>query len=78
MITQKYIENSKELGENLKTARINSGLSQDVASKLINLNRSSLSYYENGRNIPTIFTIIRLMGIYKIDINDVILVDNRK
>ncbi|MBQ6143653.1 MAG: helix-turn-helix transcriptional regulator [Clostridia bacterium] len=73
MVTTKYIKDSKELGENLKTARTKSGITQYTVSKLTNLNRSSLSYYENGINIPTIFTIIKLMGIYKISINEVIL-----
>lgn len=78
LINQRYIENSRELGENLKTARVNSGLSQDVVSKLAYLNRSSLSYYENGRNTPTIFTIIKLMDIYKININNVIFTKNNE
>ena len=70
---QKYIKDSNELGKNLKVARIRSGLSQDIASKLTHLNRSSLSYYENGRNTPTIFTLIKLISIYNIDIDDLII-----
>ncbi|MDO4200309.1 MAG: helix-turn-helix transcriptional regulator [Clostridia bacterium] len=73
MKNQKYIKNSNELGKNLKVARIKSGLSQDIASKLTHLNRSSLSYYENGRNTPTIFTLIKLISIYNIDIDDLII-----
>ena len=51
-----------------------SGISQNDVSKLTNLNRSSISYYESGVNIPTIFTIIKLMQIYKITIDDVIFI----
>ncbi|MBQ6144021.1 MAG: helix-turn-helix transcriptional regulator [Clostridia bacterium] len=72
MKARHYIKNSKELGENLKTARTKSGITQYTASKLTNLNRSSLSYYENGINIPNIFTMIKLMNIYKVNINDLI------
>lgn len=75
---QKYIKNSKELGKNLREARIKSGISQDTASKLINVNRSSLSYYEHGKNTPTIFTIIKLISIYNIDIADLIFVKTQK
>lgn len=74
MTIQKYIKSKKELGENLKKARIKSGISQDVVSKLINLNRSSISYYESGVNIPNIFILIKLMRIYKINIDELILV----
>lgn len=74
MVTHKYIKNRKQLGKNLKRARIYSGISQNDVSKLTNLNRSSISYYENGQNIPTIFTIIKLMQIYKITIDDVIFI----
>ena len=74
MVTHKYIKNRKQLGKNLKRARIKSGISQDVVSKLTNLNRSSISYYENGVNIPNIFILIKLMRIYKINIDDLILI----
>jgi len=73
VVAPKYIKDSKELGKNLKKARIKSGINQDTASKLINVNRSSLSYYENGRNTPTIFTLIKLISIYNIDIDDMII-----
>lgn len=74
MVIQKYIKNKKELGKNLKRARIYSGISQDAVSKLTNLNRSSISYYESGVNIPNIFILIKLMRIYKINIDDLILI----
>ena len=73
-MTHKYIKNRKQLGKNLKRARIKSGISQDAVSKLTNLNRSSISYYENGVNIPNIFILIKLMRIYKINIYDLIFV----
>lgn len=74
MVIQKYIKSKKELGKNLKKARIKSGISQEAVSKLTNLNRSSISYYESGVNIPNIFILIKLMRIYKINIDDLILI----
>ena len=44
MKIQKYIKSKKELGENLKKARIKLGISQDIVAKLTNLSRSSISY----------------------------------
>ena len=78
MITLKYIKSKKELGENLKKARIKLGISQDIVAKLTNLSRSSISYYESGVNLPNIFILIKLMRIYKITINDLIFTRNTK
>ena len=74
MKIQKYIKSKKELGENLKKARIKLGISQDIVAKLTNLSRSSISYYESGVNLPNIFILIKLMRIYKININDLIFI----
>ena len=78
LITLKYIKSKKELGENLKKARIKLGISQDIVAKLTNLSRSSISYYESGVNLPNIFILIKLMQIYKITINDLIFKRNTK
>lgn len=78
MKIQKYIKSKKELGENLKKARIKLGISQDIVAKLTNLSRSSISYYESGVNLPNIFILIKLMQIYKITINDLIFTRNTK
>lgn len=78
LITLKYIKSKKELGENLKKARIKLGISQDIVAKLTNLSRSSISYYESGVNLPNIFILIKLMQIYKITINDLIFTRNTK
>ena len=73
-MTQKinYIKNSDELDANLKKAREKVGLTQKQASKIVNIERSSLSYYEIGRCLPSIFTLIRLAKIYHVTINSLI------
>lgn len=63
-----YIENSDELAVNLKKAREQAELTQKQASKIVNMGRSSLSYYEIGRCLPSIFTLIKLSEIYRISI----------
>lgn len=65
----RYIKNSNELGINLKLARQRANITQSTASLAVGLNRSCIAYYELGKNLPTIFTLIKLSEIYKIDLN---------
>lgn len=63
-----YIENSDELAVNLKKAREQAELTQKQVSKMVSIERSSLSCYEIGRSLPSIFTLIKLSEIYRISI----------
>ena len=63
-----YIESRDELASNLKKAREKAELTQKQVSKIVNIERSSLSYYEIGRSLPSIFTLIKLSEIYRISI----------
>lgn len=54
----RYIKNSNELGKNLKLARQKTNITQSTASLAVGLNRSCIAYYELGKNLPTIFTLI--------------------
>lgn len=64
-----YVKNRKELGINLKLARRKAKITQTMVSNSIGLNRSCLAHYELGKNLPSIFTLIKLAEIYKIDLN---------
>ena len=64
----RYIKDSYELGMNLRKARETADLTQNDVSKIINLNRTSLTYYENGKIKPSIFTLIKLAKIYNFDL----------
>lgn len=55
-----YITEKKELAENIKKIRESFGLTQDEVAKVLNLERSSFSYYETGKTKPDIFTLMRL------------------
>ena len=70
----KYIRNKEQLGINLKRARENAELTQSKVSRAISLNRSSLAYYELGKTTPTIFTLIKLAGMYNVDLLDLLLI----
>ncbi len=67
-----YIENSDELAVNLKKAREKAELTQKQVSKMVSIERSSLSCYEIGRSLPSIFTLIKLSEIYRISIYQLI------
>lgn len=63
----RYIKNSNELGKNLKLARQKTNITQSTASLAVGLNRSCIAYYELGKNLPTIFTLI-IAEIYNIEL----------
>ena len=69
-----YIDNTEQLGINLRKARENAELTQSKASGSIGLNRSCLTYYELGKTTPTIFTLIKLARIYNVDLLDLLVV----
>lgn len=69
----RYVNDSRELGINLKKARENAQLTQNRVSSAIGLNRSCLSYYEKGKTTPTIFTLIMLSKIYNVGLLDLVI-----
>ena len=68
-----YVDDTKQLGMNLKRARENALLTQNRVSNAIGLNRSCLAYYECGKTTPTIFTLIKLAKIYNVNLLDLII-----
>lgn len=62
----------KSLGNNLKKARQNAGLSQeDVAEKLY-YTRQAISRWELEKTSPNIYVLIRLAKLYKVDLNTIV------
>ena len=68
-----YVDDTKQLGMNLKRAREKAELTQNRVSNAIGLNRSCLAYYECGKTTPTIFTLIKLAKIYNVNLLDLII-----
>lgn len=56
----------------LKAARINKGLTQETAAKLLEISKESLSNYENGKTYPSIPVLKRIEQVYKVSYNDLI------
>jgi len=46
------VEYDRERGRLIKLARINCGLNQTQLARLVGCSRSSISYYEKGREFP--------------------------
>ena len=64
--------NKIELGELLAKHRIKHGYKQKQIAKILDIDRSSVTSYETGRNMPNIFTLIQLSELYNISILNLI------
>ena len=56
----------------LKAARVNKGLTQKEASKLLGISEDSLSNYERGKSFPDIPVLKRIEEVYEVSYNDLI------
>lgn len=45
-------------------ARVNAGLSQDEAAKLLNVSKETVSNYERGKTVPDWDTVKRIEDVY--------------
>ncbi|MBP1917401.1 transcriptional regulator with XRE-family HTH domain [Lederbergia galactosidilyticus] len=57
------------LGERLKDLRIENGYKQEDLAKLINVTTSAYGYYEQGRNEPSLESIIKIAKFYKVSVD---------
>ena len=55
-----------ELGERLKTLRIENHLRQDQVARLVNVEKSSISMYETGVRQPSYITLVRLADVFNV------------
>ena len=62
-----FIENKHDLSENLRSFREDLEFSQHKVAKLLNIDRSTYSYYELGKTAPDIFTLIKISKIFNIN-----------
>jgi transcriptional regulator with XRE-family HTH domain len=62
-------EYSTILAIRLKQARRLSGFTQEEVEEIINISKSSISQYENGKMCPTIDVLGRLAAFYKVSLD---------
>lgn len=65
-------EDSKRLGENLKTIRVEKGITQIQIAKSLGADRSFISNIENGKTNPTLSTIASLAKALGVPANELL------
>lgn len=67
-----------KLGELLRYYRNRSNLTQQQVSDLMGINRTTYTYYENGKTEPSIDNLHKLIKIYGITYEDLLPSDSNK
>ncbi len=60
------------INERLRELRIKSGYTQVQIAKILNIDRSTYSYYEIGKTTPDVSMLIILAKVFNIPINDLL------
>lgn len=61
-----------DLGKNLRTYRLMNGFTQNEVADYIGVERSTYTYYETGKTLPDIFTVILLSELYGVRIEEMV------
>lgn len=59
----------QQIGKSIKTLRQEALLSQEQLAKLIGTTHASISYWENGVNIPNILDCWKLADVFNVSID---------
>lgn len=62
-----------QLNERLRELRIKCGYTQAQVAQILNIDRSTYSYYEIGKTRPDITVLVKLSRIFNIPINEMLL-----
>ena len=60
------------INERLRELRIKSGYTQSQIAKILNIDRSTYSYYEIGKTMPDISSLLTLSKVFNISINELL------
>lgn len=60
------------LGTTLKTLREQRGFKQEELAKMIGVDRTSLSSYENNKRVPDIYILWRMADIFQISLDELV------
>lgn len=63
-------EESKKLGNNLKSIRTAKNITQSELAELLGVDKSFVSNIENGKNNPTLSTIASLAKALKVSVDE--------
>lgn len=59
----------KNLGINIKSARLRCGISQERLAELTNISRNSVSLIETGKISPTILKVLDIASALRVDMD---------
>lgn len=57
----------------LAAARVNKGLTQIEAAKLLGISPSAIASYENGRTSPTVVKLEKMAKVYEVEKENLVL-----
>jgi len=60
------------INERLRELRIKSGYTQSQIAKILNIDRSTYSYYEIGKTMPDVSALVILARVFNISINELL------
>ena len=60
------------INERLRELRVKSGYTQSQIAKILNIDRSTYSYYEIGKTTPDVSALIILAKVFNIPINELL------
>ncbi len=64
--------NRIHINERLRELRIKSGYTQSQIAKILNIDRSTYSYYEIGKTMPDVSSLLTLAKIFNISISELL------
>ncbi len=60
------------LNQKLRSLREKCGLTQEQIAKVLNVDRSTYTYYEIGKTEPSLTSLLKLAKLYKVDWNELL------
>ena len=61
---------SNTIGKNIKKLRRQNAVKQDVLASSLHMRRQTISSYERGITLPSIFTLIRIADIFNVTLDE--------
>ncbi|MBQ8783376.1 MAG: helix-turn-helix transcriptional regulator [Clostridia bacterium] len=66
-----------DIGQKLKTARINCDLTQELVAEKIGVSRQTISNWENNKTYPDIVSVIALSDLYSVSLDSLLKEDKK-
>ena len=61
-----------EIGEKIKAARTESGITQEQAAESLLVSRQTISNWENGKSLPDIVSVIKMSQLYNLSLDELL------